>query len=93
MQNYDKNQQNATAYNEISGYMLLKINLNQVEMMSDYDIPPHYYKYIPLFEDYLCLRAHGYKKAYILTKLVEDYNISESTVKRVIKALSQKVTL
>ena len=93
MQNYDKYLEESLQDCGPTVYFALKLNINQVKMMSDYDIPPHYYKYIPLFEDYLCLRAHGYKKAYILTKLVEDYNISESTVKRVIKALSQRVTL
>lgn len=93
MQKYNKNKENSPQDCGLTVYSALKLNINQVKMMSDYDIPPHYYKYIPLFENYLDLRAHGYKRAYILTKLVEDYNVSESTVKRVIKALSQRVTL
>lgn len=60
-------------------------------MMSDFDIPVHYYRYIPMFENYLEMLDSGDKKAYIILYLAEKYNVSDSTVKRVIKALSLRV--
>ena len=60
-------------------------------MMSDFDIPVHYYRYIPMFEEYLEMLDNGEKKACIILHLAEKYNVSDSTVKRVIKALSLRV--
>ena len=78
---------------EITLFALLKLNLNQLKMMSDCDIPVSYYRYIPMFEDYLEMRAAGEKMAYIIAVLTERYDVSDSTVKRVIKALSLRVKL
>lgn len=78
---------------EVSCYSLLKININQVKMMSQCDLPTHYYKYIPMFEEYLKMRREGSKMAYIIAHLSNTYGISESTVKRVVRALSQRVTV
>ena len=75
----------------ISLYSLLKLNLNQLKVMSDCDIPVHYYRYIPMFEDYLAMRSRGEKKAYIILHLAEKYEVSDSTVKRVLRALSLRV--
>ena len=93
MQRYDKfcNQKGDAA--EITLFALLKLNLNQLKMMSDCDIPVTYYRYVPMYEDYLQMRRSGEKMAYITAVLTERYNVSESTVKRVIKALSIRVTV
>lgn len=77
---------------EMTIYCALKMNERQVKMMSDHDIMPHYYRYLPLFEEYLCMQAEGSKKGFIVAKLAEHHKVSESTVKRVIKALSRRVT-
>ena len=93
MQKYNKfsNLQGNPA--EITLFALLKLNLNQLKMMSDCDIPVTYYRYVPMYEDYLQMRRSGEKKAYITVVLMERYCVSESTVKRVIKALSMRVTV
>ena len=92
-QNYSNYSEKNTDLSVISLYSLLKLNLNQLKMMSDCDIPVSYYRYIPMFEDYLEMRAAGDKKAYIILHLADKYDVSESTVKRVIKALSLRVTV
>lgn len=93
MQKYNKifNQQSDAA--EITLFALLKLNLNQLKMMSDCDIPVTYYRYVPMYEDYLQMRRSGEKMAYITAVLTDRYQVSESTVKRVIKALSLRVTV
>lgn len=91
MQNYNFLCDNISSLQEITIYSALKLNINQVKMMSEYDIPAHYYKYIPLFEEYLSMVEEGHKKSFVIAKLSDENHISESTVKRVIKALSRRV--
>jgi len=90
-QKYNKLSDYTISLSQISLYSILKLNLNQLKMMSDFDIPAHYYRYIPMFEEYLEMLDNGEKKAYIILHLAEKYNVSDSTVKRVLKALSLRV--
>jgi hypothetical protein len=93
MQKYNKICNQQSDAEEITLFALLKLNLNQLKMMSDCDIPVTYYRYVPMYEDYLQMRRSGEKMAYITAVLTERYQVSESTVKRVIKALSLRVTV
>ena len=93
MQRYNKICNQKSDVDEITLFALLKLNLNQLKMMSDCDIPVTYYRYVPIYEDYLQMRRSGEKMAYITAVLTERYRVSESTVKRVIKALSLRVTV
>ena len=93
MQKYKESIKQNSDLAVVSLYSVLKLNLNQLKLMSDFDIPAHYYRYIPMFEDYLQMRAAGEKMAYIIAVLTERYDVSDSTVKRVIKALSLRVKL
>lgn len=77
----------------ISGYMLLKININQVEMMSKFDLSVDDVRHIPMYEEYLSLRQDRLKTTHIIAHLAEKYFVSESTVKRVIKRFSKRVIL
>ena len=93
MQRYNKICNQKSDADEITLFALLKLNLNQLKMMSDCDIPVTYYRYVPMYEDYLQMRRSGETKAYIILHLADKYDVSESTVKRVIKALSLRVTV
>lgn len=77
----------------ISGYLLLKININQVKMMSKFDLSVEDVRYIPMYEEYLSLRQERLKTTHIIAHLAEKYFVSESTVKRVIKRFSNRVIL
>lgn len=68
-QKYNKLSDYTTSLSQISLYSILKLNLNQLKMMSDFDIPVHYYRYIPMFENYLEMLDSGDKKAYIILYL------------------------
>lgn len=93
MQKYEKTFSNLADYYEISGYMLLKLNVNQVQMMSKFGLNVDDVKYIPMFEEYLAMRMNGAKVTQIIVRLSETYYLSESTVKRVIRRLSNRVKL
>ena len=92
MQNYNNSRENLEGINEVSGYLLLKINLNQVKIMSKCGLSVDDVRYIPMYDEYLSLRRSGVPKERIYQHFRSKYHVSESTVKRVIKRLSQRVT-
>lgn len=92
MQNYHYLSENLDKIEEVSGYMLLKLNLNQVEIMSKCGLSVDDARHVPMYEEYLSLRREGVPKERIYQHFRGKYHVSESTVKRVIKRLSQRVT-
>lgn len=92
MQKYKDNPINLTGICETSGYMLLKLNLNQLRIMSKCDLSVDDARYVPMYEEYLHLLGEGVPKERIRQHLARKYLVSESTVKRVFRRLSQKVT-
>ena len=92
MQNYHYLSENLDKIEEVSGYMLLKLNLNQVEIMSKCGLSVDDARHVPMYEEYLSLRREGVPKERIYQYFRGKYHVSESTVKRVIKRLSQRVT-
>lgn len=92
MQSYDKTSETLAGVDEISGYMLLKLNLNQVNTMSKCGLSVDDARYVPMYEEYLQLRRDGVAKERIYQHFRTKYHVSESTAKRVIKRLSRQVT-
>ena len=92
MQKYNNSQENLEGINEVSGYMLLKLNLNQVETMSKCGLSVDDARYVQMYEEYLSLRREGVPKDRIYQHFRSKYHVSESTVKRVIKRFSKRVT-
>ena len=91
MQNYNNSQENLDGINEVSGYMLLKLNLSQVKTMSKCGLTVDDARYVPMYEEYLSLRREGVPKERIYQHFRSKYHVSESTVKRVVKRLSGRV--
>lgn len=75
----------------MKGIEILKVGRFLLEMMSKIDLKAKDYSYISLYDEYICMRGNGEKVEYILLFLSQKYNISESTIKRVVKRLSQEV--
>ena len=92
MQKYKYSLENLDRIEEVSGYMLLKLNLNQVKTMSKCGLSVDDVRYIPMYEEYLSLRREGVPKERIYQHFNSSYHVSESTVKRVVRRLSQRVT-
>ncbi len=72
---------------------LVKINRISMELMSKHDIRQSDYAFIELYEEYLVMRDRGDKYNYIIAVLSERYNISDSTVKRIVRRLSKEVNM
>lgn len=91
MQNYGKLPEYTSGADEISGYMVLKINLYQVGLMSKFDLSVGDARHVPMYEEYLSLLREGVPKERIYQHFRTKYHVSESTVKRVVKRLSRRV--
>jgi hypothetical protein len=91
MQSYNNSLENLEGISEVSGYILLKLNLNQVKLMSKFGLSIDDANYIPMYEEYLSLRRDGVPKERIYQHFRSKYHVSESTVKRVVKRLSGRV--
>lgn len=92
MQRYNNSSENPDDIGAISGYMLLKLNLCQVETMSKFGLSVGDARHVPMYEEYLSLRRDGVPKERIYQHFKTQYHVSESTVKRVVKRLSQRFT-
>lgn len=93
MQKYNKSSENLDRIDMISGYLLLKLNLNQVNIMSKCGLSVDDAKHIPMYEEYLSLLRESVPKERIYQHFRKKYHVSESTIKRVVKRLSHQVTM
>lgn len=93
MQNYNFSSENLASIGELSVYALLKFNLNQFEIMSKFGLSVDDVRHVPMYEEYVSLRRDGVPKERIYQHFRTKYHVSESTAKRVIKRLSQRVKL
>jgi len=69
----------------------LKMSRELLKKMSKCDLKRDDYEHIEMFEEYARMRCRGDKVDYILRVLSEEYDISESTIKRIVKRLSGEV--
>lgn len=72
---------------------LVKISKGTLELMSKHGLRLDDWRHIAMYEEYCLLRAGKEKFRYIIALLAERYEISESTVKRVVKRLSREVIM
>ncbi len=93
MQKYSKNNQTHADFGEISAYTLLKLNINQVALMSKCDLSVDDVRHLTMYEEYVTMRRAGLKVTHIICHLAAKFFVSESTVKRVVKRLSRRVKL
>lgn len=73
-------------------YEVLKLNKGLFEFMVNKDVQPSDVQYIQLYSDYLQM-IEGQKVVYVVALLMDKYNVSESTVYRVLKRFKSTVEL
>jgi len=72
-------------------YELLSVNNGLLKTMDKNGIKPKHHKFIKLFEEYKKMVSNGDKITYIVTLLSTAYNISESTIYRIIELFDSTV--
>lgn len=90
-QKYKNYRKNLEGIGEVSGYSLLKLNLNQVSMMAECGISVDDARYVEMYEEYVRLIEEGAKKKVTILYLAEKYFLGVSTVKRAIGRFQKKV--
>ena len=72
---------------------LVKISKEAMKMMSHSGIKTDDWQHVAMYDEYLDMRKNREKFRYIMAYLAEKYNISESSVKRIVKRLSGEVIM
>ena len=70
---------------------ILKICKDLLEMMSFCDLKVQDYKYLDLYAEYIKARQNHEKYTAVIMELSERHNISESTVKRIIRRFEKEI--
>lgn len=77
----------------MKAYELLIINKAMIELLAKNDLDVGDVKYIEAYKDYSRLMAEGHKQLYVLQYIEDEYDISKSTIKRLIKKFGKDVEL
>lgn len=77
----------------MKAYEFIKISREIMKMMSECDIKSKDYSYIPMYEEYLLMRADKEKYKYTIAVLSFKYNISQSSVIRIIRRFEKCVNI
>lgn len=64
---------------------LLKLGEEFMKLMSENDIKMSDHKHIDMYAEYVRMREKGIKYIAVIMELSEKYDISESTLKRIVK--------
>jgi len=77
----------------MKAYELLLVNKTMIELLAKNDLDVGDVKYIEAYKDYSRLMAEGHKQLYVLQYIEDEYDISKSTIKRLIKKFGKGVEL
>ena len=70
---------------------ILLIGCELLKLMSICDLKIDDYKYLEMYSEYVKARNHNVKYCAIICELAEKYEISESSVKRIIRRFEQEI--
>ena len=90
MQKYNNNSKNDNN-SCVNGYVLAKINLEALKAMSEVGLNVNDWQYVPLFEQYQHMLTLNVKHEAIYHTLAQQYAVSVSTVKRIIRRMLNQV--
>jgi len=77
----------------MKAYELLLVNKTMIELLAKNDLDVGDVKYIEAYKDYSRLMAEGHKQLYVIQYIEDEYDISKSTIKRLIKKFGKGVEL
>lgn len=68
---------------------LLEIGGKMLKLMSENDVNRDYYRFVPMYYEFLQMRRNGMKYREAVRMLADDYKTSKASIERAIKKLSQ----
>lgn len=69
-------------------YDIVSLNRELLKRLHKNGIKVNDYKWLDLYNDYLQMKAEGYKTSYIVAKLSSKYKVCERQVFKVVKKMS-----
>lgn len=72
-------------------YEVLKLNEGLLQFMVANDVQPADVRYVQMYAEYLRMKSEGHKLVYIVAFLMDEYQVSESTVYRVMRRFKKVV--
>lgn len=72
---------------------LIKLNKTLLDVMANNGITTKDVKYIPMMETYTQMKLKGYKRAYIVRVLCEQYVLSERAFYKIVNRMDEDVVL
>ena len=91
-QNY-KNDSTKRNSDGVNGYILVKINRESLKLMSEIGLDIGDWRYVPMIEQYMNMASMSISRKNIYAILSEEYHISESSIKRVIRRMLRRVRM
>lgn len=77
----------------MTAFELMYFLREAMKSLSECDIKMDDYRHIDMYLEFKQMLANNEKKEYIKTSLAEKYNMSESSVVRVVRRLDKKVKM
>lgn len=68
---------------------LLEIGGKMLKLMSENDVNRDYYRFVPMYYEFIQMRRNGMKYREAVRMLADDYKTSKASIERAIKKLSQ----
>ena len=87
--NFSKRENNG----EITCYVLAKINAQSLKLLSEAGLNIEDWRYVPMVEQYQNMAAMNIKREAVYTALSEEYGVSVSSVKRIIRRMLKRVRM
>ena len=91
-QNYNNNLKD-NDFCIVNGYLLAKINREMLKAMSKVGLNVSDWRYVPLIEEYVNMVGLGMKREHIRAVLADKYDISVSSVKRIVRRMLKQVRI
>ena len=69
---------------------LLKLGGETLKLMSENDVKRDYYRFVPMYYEFLNMRRNGVKYREAVRMLADSYRSSKATVARVVRKLGEE---
>lgn len=92
LQKYEKDSTKRNPDN-VNGYLLAKINKESLKLMSEIGLDIDDWRYVPMIDQYHNMDSLNISRKNIYAVLSEEYHVSVSSVKRIIRRMLRQVRM
>lgn len=74
-------------------YDLIKVYEGPMNVLNEYNVNLSDVKYIELYREYLRMKSEGHKLTYIVAFIMDEYEVGQATVYRVIEKFGKSLKM